>query len=64
MHELPNGVTIVMPSWQAMEVNGDIFEGVGIKPDVEVLFDTKELERRDPILERGVEVLKEKVGNK
>lgn len=62
-HELTNGVTIVMPSWQAMEPNGNIFEGVGIKPDVEVLFDTKELERRDPILERGLEILKEKAGN-
>ena len=58
-HELPNGVTIVAPSWQAMLPNGTCFEGKGIEPDVEVKVDFAGLDARDPILERALEILRE-----
>ncbi len=60
-HDLPNGVTIVVPSWQDMTLDGKCFEGVGIAPDVEVAVAAKDLERKDPILERALELVREKL---
>lgn len=57
-HELPNGVTIVVPSWQALLADGKCFEGVGVSPDIELAVESAELDRRDPILERALEVLR------
>jgi hypothetical protein len=62
-HELSNGVTVFVPSWQAMRPDGTCFEGEGIAPDVLVDVDPKDLERgEDPILDRAIEVLKDKLG--
>lgn len=60
-HELPNGVTIVMPSWQDLRLDGTCFEGEGLAPDVEVKTTPEGLAEKDPILERGLEVLREKI---
>jgi hypothetical protein len=60
-HELGNGVTIVVPSWQDLRLDGTCFEGEGLAPDVEVGFDPAELEARDPILERALELLRARV---
>ena len=57
-HELPNGVTIVIPSWQAMLPNGTCFEGIDVAPDVELAVDGAELDNRDPTLERALEILR------
>ena len=59
-HELSNGVTLVVPSWQAMLPDGTCFEGAGIAPDVQVEVDPAELATRDPILERALEILRAK----
>lgn len=59
-HELPNGVTIVVPSWQGLRLDGTCFENEGLKPDVEVDVDLAELGRKDPILERGLAYLRKK----
>ena len=59
-HELPNGVTIFIPSWQAMLPDGTCFKGVGVAPDVEVAVDSKELDKSDPILERALAILRSK----
>ncbi len=32
--ELPNGVKVWLPSWEAMDAEGVVFEGVGLAPDV------------------------------
>ncbi|MBZ0267328.1 hypothetical protein K8I85_04185, partial [bacterium] len=56
-HELGNGVTVVVPSWQSLRPDGTCFEGEGLAPDVEVAVDVAELEQRDPILERALEIL-------
>jgi hypothetical protein len=60
-HELPNGVTIVLPSWQDLRPDGTCFEGEGLAPDVEVAAEPKDFEQRDPILERALAVLREKI---
>ena len=59
-HELPNGVTLVVPSWQALRPDGTCFEGEGLAPDVEVAVETEQLQRRDPILEKALEMLRAK----
>jgi hypothetical protein len=46
-HELPNGVTIVIPSWQDLRLDGSCFEGEGLRPDVEVAVNEKDLESKD-----------------
>jgi C-terminal processing protease CtpA/Prc len=57
-HELANGVTIYVPSWKALRPDGTCFEGEGIRPDIEVQVKPKDLETRDPILERALEKLR------
>jgi hypothetical protein len=59
-HELPNGVTIVVPSWQDLRPDGSCFEGEGLQPDVEVAADPKDFESKDPILERALAHLRDK----
>ncbi len=60
-HELPNGVTVVLPSWQDMRPDETCFEGEGLAPDVEVVVKPEDLESKDPILERALVVLREKI---
>ncbi len=60
-HELPNGVTIFVPAWQDLRLDGTCFEGEGLAPDVAVNVEAKDLEQRDPILERALEVLRAKI---
>jgi C-terminal processing protease CtpA/Prc len=60
-HQLSNGVTLVLPSWQDLRLDGTCLEGEGLSPDVEVAVDPKELVARDPILERALELLRAKV---
>ena len=59
-HELANGVTIFLPSWQDLRPDGSCFEGEGLAPDVEVAAEPKDFEEKDPILERALELLREK----
>lgn len=56
-HDLGRGVTLYLPSWQAMTLDGAVFEGVGIGPDVLVEPGPGGFDRSDPVLERAVEVL-------
>ena len=60
-HELPNGVTVVVPSWQDLRPDGTCFEGEGLAPDVEVEVDPKDLDKRDPILEKALALLRDKI---
>jgi hypothetical protein len=60
-HELPNGVTIVVPSWQDLRLDGTCFEGEGLKPDVDVPCEAKDLETKDPILESALALLRKKL---
>lgn len=59
-HELGNGVTVMLPSWQAMLPGGEVFEKVGIAPDIEVKTEPDDFEKsRDPVLEAAIGWLQE-----
>jgi len=57
-HPLANGVTVFLPSWKAMLPDDTMFETVGISPTVEVKTSPADFARRDPVLERAVELLR------
>jgi hypothetical protein len=59
--DLRNGVTVVIPSWQDLRLDGTCFEGEGLKPDVAVECTAEQLEQKDPILEKALELLRGKV---
>lgn len=61
--ELDNGVTVYAPSWEDLSLDGRSIEGVGIAPDVLVECTPRDLEQRDAILQRALELLREKVGD-
>ncbi len=52
------GVTLMVPSWQALRPDGSCFEGEGIAPDLDVATTAAELRERDPVLERALELLR------
>lgn len=56
--ELSNGVTIFVPSWQDLRLDGTCFEGEGLAPDVEVAAERKDFEGSDPILDRALALLR------
>ena len=53
-HELGNGVTVFLPSWKAMLLDGSPLEGVGVAPDVEVATKPADFEKEDPVLRAAV----------
>lgn len=57
-HNLPNGVTILLPSWKDLLPDGSLLEGVGIKPDIELKTQPADFEQRDPVLEAGLKALR------
>jgi len=59
--ELGNDVTIVVPTWQDLRLDGTAIEGEGISPDVLVPCTDKELQSHDPILAKALEILREKI---
>jgi hypothetical protein len=60
-HELGNGVTVLVPSWQDMRADGTLLEGEGLAPDVVVECTAKDLETNDPILAKALALLRAKV---
>lgn len=54
-HDLGNGVTLFLPSWEDMEPDGTVVEGRGVKPDTEVAFDAGA--PRDTIIDAAVKLL-------
>ena len=56
--DLGIGVTVFLPSWKAMLPDGTVFEGIGIKPDIEVKTTSTELAARDPVLEAALKALR------
>ncbi len=58
-HDLGNGVTVWLPSWQAMDAEGNMFEGVGIDPDIAVDAPPERVMRADPVLDAALEHLRE-----
>jgi hypothetical protein len=56
--ELPNGVTIHLPSWKDLRPDGTCIEGEGVKPDVVVEFPTDGSVTRDPVLDKALAILR------
>lgn len=54
-HDLGNGVTLFLPSWEDMEPNGHVIEGVGVRPDIEASFDPRAA--RDSVIDRAAKLL-------
>ena len=57
-HELPNGVTVMLPSWRALRPDGSCFEGEGIAPDVVVAASVADLATDDPMLAAALRQLR------
>lgn len=50
-HDLGNGVTVFLPSWQDLEPDGTLLEGRGVQPDISIPFTGKD---RDEVLEAAL----------
>jgi hypothetical protein len=59
-YELGNGVTVFLPSWRDLTLDGKDQEGVGITPDVVVETKREDFEQGDPVLVRALELIREK----
>ena len=57
--DLGNGVTIYVPSWQDLLPNGACLEGRGVRPDIMVKADRRSFLTGDPVLEAGLEFLRQ-----
>ena len=57
-YDLGNGVTVFLPSWQAMLPDGTCFEGKGIQPDILVKTTQSEITTSDPVIEAALERLR------
>ena len=56
-HDLGNGVTVLLPSWQDLDADGKLLEGVGVKPDVVVEYSPSG-DKADAVIEAGRKALK------
>jgi C-terminal processing protease CtpA/Prc len=59
-HDLGNGVTVFLPSWRDLALDGKDREGVGITPDVVVETKREDFEMGDPIVVRALDLIREK----
>jgi hypothetical protein len=57
-HVLANGVTVMLPSWKALLLDGTELETKGIAPDVEVRTNPEDFSNNDPVLSKALESLK------
>lgn len=58
---LSNGVTVYLPSWQAMDKKGKVFEGLGLEPDIKIVENDKtRFVKSDPVLEYAISFLSKK----
>jgi Peptidase family S41 len=58
-HELGNGVTVFLSSWEDQMPDGTVVEGRGITPDVTVKATLTQLRQGDPVLEAAKELARE-----
>jgi len=57
-HNLPNGITVDLPSWLALRPDETCFEGEGIFPHITVEATQEQLLTSDPILEAALALLR------
>jgi C-terminal processing protease CtpA/Prc len=56
-YELGNGVTVLLPSWQALLPDGTCLEGRGVFPDIVVSTTERQLKNRDPVIDAAIKYL-------
>lgn len=54
--DLGNGVIVALPSWKALQPDGTELEGVGLKPDIEVLWTPTGTD--DPVITKALELVR------
>jgi hypothetical protein len=59
--ELGQGISVRIPTWKAMLLDGTLYEGVGIAPDVEVPVTPAELASGDKIIDAAIAALDKKL---
>jgi hypothetical protein len=58
--ELSNGVTVYLPSWQAYTLDGELIEGNGVEPDIEIITSKKDFVKNDILVEGVLKMIKNK----
>ncbi|MBL9076168.1 MAG: hypothetical protein JNL08_01610 [Planctomycetes bacterium] len=56
--ELMSGLTVLLPSWQALRPDGSCFEGEGIAPHLHVAAEPGDFATGDPVLEAALQRLR------
>lgn len=59
-HPLLPGLTVMLPSWQALRPDGTCFEGEGISPHITVHAKTAQFAEQDPVLDEALQRLRGK----
>jgi hypothetical protein len=57
-HQLGNGVTVYLSSWEDQLPDGTILEGRGVRPDVVIKATPFDLEKSDPVLDKALKFLR------
>ena len=57
-HQLGNGVTVFLPSWEDQLPDGTVLEGRGVRPDTVIKATPKDLQKSDPVLDAALKFLK------
>ena len=57
-HQLGNGVTVYLSSWEDQLPDGTILEGRGVRPDIVIKTTLRMLEQSDPVLEAALKALR------
>jgi len=57
-HDLGNGVTVMIPSWRDLSLDGKSLEGAGVEPDVIVPAKSEEFASADPVMAKALEHLR------
>ena len=61
-HTTLAGMTVMLPSWQAMRPDGTVFEGEGIAPHAHVATTPEALATGDPVLAEALQRLRSAAG--
>ncbi len=56
-HDLGNGVTVMLPSWIALDAKHQPLETVGIRPDIVVPSPPDRFQQTDPVIAKAIEQL-------
>jgi hypothetical protein len=58
--DLGNGVTVYLPSWKDLRLDGTCLEGQGITPDIPITVVPAALETTDPVLQAALTLLRKR----